>query len=166
MAFQQRNKIKQLITSNFYSQLYYNCEIWLMPSLSPVLKQQVLAASARALRLLNNTSDLRTSYEQLHKLQGRATPTNMMKYRLSIQLFTLYNGEDMSDDWLDLNHQQNFNNRQKYVQINDVSKTKIGRNILSNRLGILNNQIDYDWLNLSLNSFKINCKKLYLMNYN
>ena len=103
-----------------------------------------MAASARALRLLNNTSDLRTSYEQLHKLQGRATPTNMMKYRLSIQLFTLYNGEDMSDDWLDLNHQQNFNNRQKYVQINDVSKTKIGRNILSNRLGILNNQIDYD----------------------
>ena len=68
----------------------------------------------------------------------------MMKYRLSIQLFKLYNGEEMSDDWLDLNYQQNFNNRQKYVQINDVSTTKIGKNILSNRLGILNNQIDYD----------------------
>ena len=67
----QKNEIKQLITSNFYSQLYYNCEIWLMPSLSPVLKQQVLAASSRALRLLNNTSGLRTSYEQLHKLKGR-----------------------------------------------------------------------------------------------
>ena len=88
-----------------------------------------------------------------------------MKYRLSIQLFKLYNGEEMSDDWLDLNYQQNFSNRQKYVQINDVSATKIGKNILSNRLGILYNQIDYDWLNLSLNYFKINCKKLYLMNY-
>ena len=37
-------------------------------------------------------------------------------------------------------------------------------NILMNRLGILNNQIEFDWLNLSLNSFKIKSKKLFLSN--
>ena len=86
----------------------------------------------------------------------------MMKYRLSIQLFKLYNSEMMNDDWVDLNSQQNFNDRQKLVQITDESLTRIGKNILMNRLGILNNKIDYDWLNLSLNSFKIKCKKIFL----
>ena len=56
----------------------------------------------------------------------------------------------------------NFNDRQKLVQITDESLTRIGKNILMNRLGILNNKIDYDWLNLSLNSFKIKCKKIFL----
>ena len=94
----QKNEIKQLLTSNFYSQLYYNCEIWLLPSLSPLLKKQLLAASSRALNLMNNRSDLRISFERLHKIQGRATPVSMMKYRLSIQLFKLYNSEMMNDD--------------------------------------------------------------------
>ena len=65
----------------------YNFEIWLMPSLSPGLKQNILAASANALKLLNNVNDLRISYKQLHKPHKRATPMNLMKYRISIQLF-------------------------------------------------------------------------------
>ena len=162
----KKNEIKQIITSNFYSKLYYNCEIWLMPSLSPALKQQLLAASTRALKLLNNRSDLRISYDQQHKLQGRATPMEMMRYRLSIQLHKLYNGDQLNEDWVDLNYQQNFNNRQKFVQINDESALRIGKNILMNRLGILNNKIDYDWLNQSLNTFKIKSKKLFLTNNN
>ena len=36
---------------------------------------------------------------------------------------------------------------------------QIGNNILSNRLSILNNKIKLDWLNQSLQTFKINCKK-------
>ena len=137
-----------------------------MPSLSPALKQQLLAASTRALKLLNNRSDLRISYDQQHKLQGWATPMEMMRYRLSIQLHKLYNGDQLNEDWVDLNYQQNFNNRQKFVQINDESALRIGKNILMNRLGILNNKIDYDWLNQSLNTFKIKSKKLFLTNNN
>ena len=162
--YMNKNETKQIITSNFYSQLYYNCEIWMMPSLSPVLKQQLLSASTRALKLMNNHSDLRISFDQQHKLQGRATPNEIMRYRLSIQLHKLYNGNIINDDWIDLNFQQNFNNRQKYVLINDESTLRIGKNILMNRLGILNNQIEFDWLNLSLNSFKIKSKKLFLSN--
>ena len=33
---------------------------------------------------------------------------------------------------------------------------------LSNRLAVVNNQIEYDWLNKSLNSYKIARKKLFL----
>ena len=39
-----------------------------------------------------------------------------------------------------------------FVQINDFSNPKVEKNILSNRLGVLNNQIDYNWLNLPLSN--------------
>ena len=58
--------------------------------------------------------------------------------------------------------QQNFNARLNSVQINDMSNLRIGKNVLSNRLGILNNEINYEWLNLTLTGFKLKCKNLYL----
>ena len=61
---------------------------------------------------------------------------DMMKYRLSIQLYKLYNGCYTNDDWIDLNVQQNFNSRQSLVQINDYPNLKFGKNILLNRLGV------------------------------
>ena len=63
---------------------------------------------------------------------------------------------------MDMNWQQNFNNRLTCVQINDFSRIKIGKNSILNRLGVLNNEIKYTWLNLSLNSFKIKTKSLFL----
>ena len=160
--FLNKSEVKQLLTSNFFSILYYNCEIWLMPSLSPILKQHILAASSYALKLLNNKSDLRISYDELHKLHNRALPMDMMKYRLSIQLYKIYNGYIKNEDWMDMNWQQNFNNRLTCVQINDFSRIKIGKNSILNRLGVLNNEIKYTWLNLSLNSFKLKSKSLFL----
>ena len=70
----------------------------------------------------------------------------------------------MNDDWVDLNLQQNFNARLNCVQINDFSKLRVGKNIMMNRLGILNNTINFDWLNLRITSFKLKCKNLFLMN--
>ena len=160
--YMNKDETKLLLTSNFYSILYYNCEIWLLPSLSPFLKQHLLAASANALKTLNNCRDLQISYDQLHRLHKRATPTGMMKYRLSIQLFKTYNGAIINDDWMDWNNQQNFNERHNYVQIFDNSKLKIGKNIIMNRLTCLNRSIKYDWLNLSLIGYKLKVKELFL----
>ena len=89
---------------------------------------------------------------------------NMMKYKLSTQLYKTYNGFIVKDDWTDMNFQQNFNSRLNNVQINDYPSLRIGKNILLNRLGVLNNEIPYDWLNFSLVSFKLKCKNLYLTN--
>ena len=135
-----------------------------MQTLSPILKRHLLAASANALKLLNNVSDLRISHDQIHRLHKRALPMDMMKYRMSIQLYKIYNRFINDEDWLDMNVQQNFNDRSTFVQINDYSNLKIGKNIMANRLRVLNNQINYDWLNLSLNSFKLRCKALFLTN--
>ena len=155
---------KMLLTSNFYSILYYNCEVWLSQGLNSRHKQQILAASANALKILNNISDLRISFVQRHIHEKRALPMNFAKYRLAIQLYKIYNGDVYNDDWLDMNSQQNFNRRSGLFQISDYSRIKVGKNILCNRLTVLNGQINLDWLNLSLTSFKLKVKATFLNN--
>ena len=159
-----KDETKLLLTSNFYSILYYNSEIWLSNNLKVRQKQQLLAASSNALKILNNVNDLGISYVQLHSKEKRALPMNFAKYRMAIQLYKIYNAEERNDDWIDMNFQQNFNARNGKFQINDYSRLKIGRNVLCNRLNELNNQINLDWLNQSLISFKLKMKSLLLMN--
>ena len=89
---------------------------------------------------------------------------NFAKYRLAIQLYKIYNGMEMNEDWIDMNYQQNFNARNRMFQINDYSRLKIARNVICNRLNVLNNQVNLDWLNQSLISFKLKMKSLLLMN--
>ena len=122
--FFNTKELLQLVTSNFYSILYYNCEIWLSQDLKVRSKQQLLAASANALKLLNNVSDLRTSYNNLHNLEKRATPMNFAKYRLAIQLHKIYNDLSSSEDWRDMNFQQNFNNR---IQMFNLMFIRLGK---------------------------------------
>ena len=86
----------------------------------------------------------------------------MMKYRLAIQLFKTYNGAIVNDDWMDLNNQQNFNERFNCVQIFDSSKLKVGKNLIINRMTCINRSIKYDWLNLSLIGYKLKVKELFL----
>ena len=81
------------------------------------------------------------------------------------QLYKIYNGEIGTNDWLDMNLQQNFNSRSRMFRISDCSKLTIGKNILANRLTVLNNQINLDWLNFSLITFKLKVKSLFLSNW-
>ena len=87
-----------------------------------------------------------------------------MNYIHSLQLYKLYNDKSQSDGWIDLNFYQSFNNRSVNVKVKllDVSGIKVGKNILSNRLAILNNKIECEWLNNSLVSYKIMCKSIFL----
>ena len=159
-----KSEMKMLLTSNFYSILYYNCEIWLSQGLHARQKQQLLSASATALKILNNVSDIRVNFTLLHKSEKRALPMNFAKYRLAIQLFKIYNDVTRGSDWMDMNFQQNFSMRSRTFHVNDNSNLRIGKNILANRMMMLNKLIDLDWLNLSLNTFKLKVKELFLMN--
>ena len=159
-----KEETKMLLTSNFYSVLYYNCEVWLSSELKVHVKQQLLAASSRALKVINNVSDLRISYLQLHIQEKRATPMKFVKYKLAVQLHKIYNRVDDNDDWLDMNEQQNFNARNENFHINDYSRAKIGRNVLCNRLTCLNGELKLEWLNLTSLAFKLKAKSIFLTN--
>ena len=74
----------------------------------------------------------------------------------------VFNDETMSNDWLDLFFNQNFNQRYATVKFFSTANFKIGGNILSNRFISLNGQIELSWLNESYNNFKIKCKSKFL----
>ena len=156
------NELKGLLTSNYYSVLYYNSEIWHLPTLKPNLKQKLLSASANAIKLCLTKLPPNTSFETIHSLAKRGTPTQMSTYKHALQLYKLFNSTQMSDDWVSLNVQQNFNGRNEKIQFYNISNYKVGRNLLVNRFKILNNKIDYSWFNVSFETFKIKCKQLLL----
>ena len=89
--FFTQNELLGLVTSNFYSILYYNSEIWHIPTLKSTLKQNLLSASAKALRVCLKFYDVYTSFNVLHTMCKRASPEQLMLYKLALCLFKLYN---------------------------------------------------------------------------
>ena len=156
------NELNGLLTSNYYSVLYYNNEIWHLPTLSPALKQKLMSASANALKLCLSKLPLNTSHESIHRLAKRGTPPQVSSYKHALQLYKLHNSSNMSDDWISLNDQQNFNGRNEHIQIFKKSNYRVGNNLLVNRFHNLNNKIEYSWFNDSFESFKIKCKNIFL----
>ena len=160
--FTQKELI-QLLTSNFYSILFYNSEIWHLPSLKATLKQKLLSASSKALRVCWKKLDTEMSFVNLHKILKRATPDQYMKCKLSLCVYKLHNQTSCNTlEFLRLNLNQIFTSRQVKFICSKGNIQQIGLNCLVNRFHILNNLIPLDWLSGSLNSFKIKCKELFL----
>ena len=153
----------QLITSNFYSILYYNSEIWHIQSLKCNLKQKILSSSAKAIKtcVKFKTNDL--SYVRLHEMFNRATPEKFLLYKHALGLHKLYRSTDYSLEWTALNLNQILTSRQTKFITSRAHKRKVGLNAFSNRLFVLNDKIPLDTLNKSFESFKIYCKKLFLI---
>ena len=160
--FFNKNELNDIITACYYLVLYYNADIWLIPSLSPALKQKLLASSSQVLRISTRNYDRMTSFERLHSIANRATPEKICQYKHALLLHKIYNDIDQGADWLALNFNQNFNNRNPTFLTTDTSKFKIGKNIASNRLKLINNKIKLKDLNDKMSAFKVKMKLIFL----
>ena len=67
-------EITTLLTSYFYSKLYYGSEVWQIPRLNRNCKKQLLSASANALKLCEQFYDPDVSFIELHRKNNRAMP--------------------------------------------------------------------------------------------
>ena len=157
-----KQELLSIITSNYYSVMYYNAEIWLLPNLSPNIKKQLLSASAAPLKMFGYGLNQLVSYERLHKMCGRATPDQVTKYKIALMLHKCHDDQNQGSDWLSINFNQNFNARQQHIYFFKTNRYKIGNNLLSNRLNILNGSITYDMLNLSFAQYKLKVKEMFL----
>ena len=141
--------------------MYYNSNIWHLPSLKTTLKQKLLSASARALRVCCKTDINMMSFANIHLFCNRATPDQMMSYKLALSLFRLYNKEWNVVEFTILNFNQIFTSRQMTFKTNKSNRTKVGLNSFANRLHSINDKIPLDWLRLSMDTFKLKCKGLF-----
>ena len=103
------------------------------------------------------------SYYDLHVINNRATPDNFCLYKHALLLPSLFNKQQPPIDWIQINFNQNLNNRNVNFEVYTNSNYKIGKNnkILS-RLACINSKIPLNWLNKEINSYKILCKEKFL----
>ena len=95
-------------------------------------------------------------------MAGRALPMKMCMYRHAVVCYKLVNEVFCDNEFMHLNFQLCDNERQVKMTFLRRQNYDVGKNILLNQMLILNNKIDKAWLQLSLNSFKIKCKELFL----
>ena len=86
----------------------------------------------------------------------------MTKYKHALQLHKIYNDLNMDENWIRLNFNQNFNQRLTMFITTDKSNYRFGKNLMANRLTLVNNSIELTDLNMSYNWFKIIMKKQFL----
>ena len=79
-----QDKMLLLLTSNFFSILYYNSEVWHIPKLKPALNQLILSASTNALKLSQRNPDFFESFVNKRKNCKRATPNKKITYKHAI----------------------------------------------------------------------------------
>ena len=75
-----------LATSNVFSVMYYNSEIWHQPFLNSYLKALLLKTFTNILKVCTPSYNQMMSYQFTNK---RATPTKFMKYKLALMLYKI-----------------------------------------------------------------------------
>ena len=86
----------------------------------------------------------------------------MLKYKLALCLFKLYNKDFNSIEFEIVNFNQILIERQtNFIKSKSIS-LKVVINSLANRLFVINNGIPLNWLNMSTDTFKVHCKKAFL----
>jgi len=98
---------------------------------------------------------------KLHALNLRATPNQFLNYTHAILLYNVYNSHQPPQDWLSLSFNQLLTTMQNNFEVVKAMNFKVGFNMISNCLSTLNKQIPLQWLNLSLNSYKVKWKTLF-----
>ena len=133
-----------------------------MPELPQSLQKSLKRTSSLALKISipnNNPFDTNTD---THNKAKRSLPYNVTLYRHALLLYKLFNSEIPSLEHFHLNFQLSNNERSDVFVFVKSQNYFVGRNILINRLVCLNNTIKKDWMTLSLDSYKVMCKKLFL----
>ena len=130
-----------------------------MPTLKYYIKQLLLSASAKALKISQVSPNPMESYVDIHLLCKRALPIQILLCKYALLLHKLYNKQIPQMDWIEVNFTQTLTSRETVFDSIKYNCTKIGNNILTTRLTVLNKKIKLEDLNLNLNSFKVNTNK-------
>jgi hypothetical protein len=148
--FTQTEMIK-LVTANVYSVLYYGSLVWLLPNLKEKTFKKLYSHSGQIMKIVDNN----LSYRALHKKFVRATPKIFSLYQSAVNLYHIshapFNIHDMENAVLT----NRRNVRLSFVRCN---RYRVGLNIVKNRMRSITSMIDKEWLNLSLDLYKLKCK--------
>ena len=130
--------------------------IWLTPRRSSVLKQSLLSIAANALRSCMMSNNCEISFESIHKICKKCTPTQIMSYQTSLQLYKTTNEiyEHCTSEHVTLLDNIVCTGRQLKFEIIRSNRSKIGMNTISNKFYHISKLITLSSLNLNFIHFK------------
>ena len=107
---------------------------------------------------------LHITRDKICNLAQRALPLKMCLYKHAITLYKLVRNQCPEHVFLHLNFQMTNNNLSRKITFVKHQRFNVGKNILLNRMHSLNNMIEKSWLDLGIDSYKVQCKNLFLTN--
>jgi hypothetical protein len=157
--FLNTSQANQVVTSFYFSVLYYGMEIWFHKHLMFHLKQKVRAAHYRALRLIHGQHLERN---QLDAIAKRATPDEWSDYCVAKTLAKLVILE-VPVRLKDMVMVNSYAERRKANRLFffDSSKKKIGRQSFRNRLSVIAKQMKFEWTLFKVSSLRTALKKCF-----
>ena len=161
------NSVKYLVVVTMFqfSHFLFQFSIfWHIPGLQMKLKKNIKLASANACKLCIPRENVHLlTHTDIHTQAKRALPENMCMYKHALMLYKLLRRDLCDNEMMHLNFQIADNERSTKMSFFKRQKYDVGKNVLLNRLHILNDKIEKNWINLKLDSFKIKCKELFLL---
>ena len=149
-----------IVTSLFYSRLYYCAEIWLIPTLNRTLKNKLVQISTQALRVASNDVFKIFSSEDLHIMFNRFRPDQWRNYCMLLSLHKIINNQVPQSTWIELQNSALPETRANKTIFPPQNRLKVGINSISNRFSFISTLVTNDHLNLSYDSFKVLSKKI------
>ena len=111
---------------------------------------------------MSNEYDI--SFINVHKINNKCTPNQIMLYQISLSLYKLVNESNMpsSTAFIKLMEQIVCTSRQVMFEMHRTNQSKIGMNAIENKLYHINKLIVMDKLNWSFTRFKKHMKLQFL----
>ena len=151
-----------IVTSLFYSKLYYGADVWLIPSLKSTLKKKLSTISTQALRIAANDYLRTFNCADLHVMFNRFTPSIWGHYCALLNLHRIINNHVPEEIWIELQTNSLPLTRANKTLFPPKNKLKVGINSILNRLSFVSTLITNDQLNFSSNAFKVLIKRILL----
>ena len=149
-----------IITSLFYSRMYYGAEVWLIPTLKSALKKRLFKLSTQALKIASEDIYNVFSGDELHLLFKRFNPQQMTNYIGLLNLYRVRNNKIPEMLWIQMQFNALPLTRANKTLITPKNKLKIGFNSLTNRLSFISTLVSNDDFNKEYQTFKILAKKI------
>jgi exonuclease III len=155
-------ELLKLATAYFYSRLYYGAKVWLISTLNGCLKKKIWQASSRMLIVITKNFEVAHSYMELHRKYLRATPEMWSNYSTACAMYNLICKQ--TPDCIVPISMSNVlhSSRQRNFTFTRSNSKKIGFNCLSNRLQLVSRRINFSWQEMSFETFKCACKKVFI----
>jgi len=163
--FLSTEHLKTVVTAQFFSKLYYGCEVWLNENTSARTWKLLNSLHYRVLQVVLKDFNNSISRRKVDSTMKRATPRQWSYYTTSKLAINLMKGSTPLGR--KLKDKCYINDRSPgRGTITDTSILKVGKFSFTNRLQCLR-RLNFDWCSgISKDLLRINLKNVLLLNHN